>query len=103
MKQVQIFAAGRVLVRANQHLFRPASSGDQADTGFHQADIRLCGRLNSRRVQTDLTSATEGHALWRGNHRLRRIFESQVDVLKLLYGHVQVVPLLFLGGNQHEH
>ena len=59
--------------------------------------MNLCG------MQADFATAAEGHALGRGHYRLGRVFDREIHVLKLLYGHVQFVPLLLLRSDENEH
>jgi len=38
-----------------------------------------------------------------GDDRLRRVFDGEIDVLKLLHGHMKLVPLLLLRADENEH
>ena len=66
--QVQIVSARRVLVRANQHLFRAAAARDQADAHFNESDICFRRGMNPRGVQIDFASAAQRHSLRRRHH-----------------------------------
>ena len=54
-------------------------------------------------MQAYFAAAAERQALWRGHHRFGSVFDGQVDVLELLDGHVQLVPLLLLGAYENQH
>ena len=92
-----------MFVRANQHLLGPTASGNQAHSGFHQSDVRFRSGLNLRRVQAHFAAAPKRHPLRRRNHRFWSIFDRQIDVLKLLHRHVQLVPFLFLCCDEYKH
>ena len=92
-----------MFVCTNQHFLGSAASGNQAHSRFHQADVCFGRCLNLCRVQAHFAPAAESHTLRRGNNRLWRVFDGQVDVLKLLHRHVQLVPFLFLRGHKHQH
>ena len=103
VKKIEIVARGRILIRANHHFLCAAAAGNQADAGFHQADIGFGCGVNFRGVQADFAAAAERHALRRGDDGLRRVLDGKIHVLELLHGHVQFVPLLFLRANEHQH
>ena len=66
-------------------------------------DVRFRRSLNSCAMQADFASAAERHALRRDDDRFRRVLDGEIRVLKLLDREVQLVPLLLLRGDQHEH
>ena len=96
VKQIQIFAAGGVFIRANQHLFRSAAAGNQPDARLDQSHVRLRRRLNSRACR--LTSHPPPSAMPCGatTTGFRRVLDRQIHILKLLHRQVQFVPLLLL-------
>ena len=103
MEQIEVFAASGVLVGANQHFFRAAATGNQANTGFHQADVGFGCRLNPWGVQAHFAAPAKSQSLRRGDDRLWRVFDRQIDILELLDGHVQLIPLLLLSAHQNQH
>ena len=86
-----------------QHLLAAAAGGNQAHAHFHQPHVQFGRRLNPRAVQRDFAAAAESHAERRGHHRLRRILQRHVELLKAVDRGVQLVPLLFLRGQQNHH
>ena len=51
----------------------------------------------------DLATAAQRQPERRGDHRLGRILDRHVDLLEAVDGGFQLVPLLFLRGQQHQH
>ncbi len=59
--------------------------------------------MNSCGVKADFATAAEGHALRRSDDWFAGVLNGEIDVLKLLDSHVELVPFLFLGGDEDEH
>ena len=103
MEEVEVVTGSRVFIGADEHFFCAAATGDEADADFDEADVGFRGGVYFRGVQTDFAAAAEGHALRRRDDRLRRVLDGEIDVLELLHGHVQFVPLLLLRADKDEH
>ena len=82
---------------------QPPPAGNQADARLHQAHVRFGGRLRARGVQHELAAAAERHPERRGHDRLRRVLDRHARVLEAADGRVELVPLAFLRGEQHQH
>src|SRR5579883_2589258 len=78
MEEVEIVSRGSSFVGADQHFFRAAAAGDEADAGFNEADIGFRRGVNFCRMQADFAAAAERHALRRGNNRLRCVLDGEV-------------------------
>ncbi len=103
MKQIEVFFALGALVGTDDHLFRAAARGDQADARFDETDVRFRGGVNPRAVQDHFAAPAEREPLRRHDHRFRCVLDSERRVLELAHHYVQVVPLLFLRGHQDQH
>ena len=68
--------------RTHQHLFRPATCGDQSNSNFDETNISLSRRAHAIRVQSHLATAAERHLKRRDHDRLRRITQTHRRVLK---------------------
>src|SRR5579884_2293308 len=102
VEEIEIFHAGGMLVGANKHFLGAAATWDETDACFDEADVGLGSGVDSCGVQADFTTTAEGHALRGGNNRLFRVLDGEIGVLKLLHGHVEFIPFLFLGGNEDQ-
>ncbi len=67
VEQIELLAARGVFIRANDHLFGAAAGRNQADAGFHQADVRFGRGMNARAMQANLAAAAERQSL-RSDH-----------------------------------
>ena len=92
-----------VFVAVNEHLFCAATAGDKADAGFDEADVGFGCGMNARGVEADFAATAKSHALRRGDDGFARVLDGKIDVLKLFDRHVELVPLLFLCGDEDEH
>ena len=100
-------ASGRMLEPAStlrmSHLFAAAAAGDQADTGFDEAHVELGVGLTGGGVERDLDAAAEAHAVGRDDDGARAELDGLGHVLEGADGHLDLVPLLFLDGEEELH
>ena len=67
---------------AQQHFFRAAAGGNQADAGFDETHVGFRVGLAARGVQADLRAAAEGEAEGRGDDGPRTEFDGRGHLLE---------------------
>ena len=91
-----------MLIGTDGHLLGSATGGNQADAGFHQADVGFGGGVNARAVEADFATAAEGQALRGDDNGFGGVLECEIGVLKTADGVVEIVPFLLLRGDEQE-
>src|SRR5205807_6289843 len=71
-----------VFVGVDEHFFCAAAAGDEADTGFDEADVSFSCGVNARGVEADFATAAESHTLRGGDDGLARVLDGEIDVLE---------------------
>ena len=89
--------------RARNHLLGSAAGWNQAHTHLDQPEICLSCYLDAIAVQRDLATAPEREAGGRDDDRNRGIPQCHRRLLERPDHQVELVPVLFLRFEQHEH
>ena len=84
-------------------LLAASASGDEADAGLDQTHVELGVRLAASGSEGDFDASSEAHAVGRDDHRAGTELDGLGHVLELLDGHLDLVPLLFLDGEEQLH
>ena len=92
-----------MLTGTDGHFLGTTARWDEAHTGLDESQVRLGCGLNARAMKADFAAAPEGHSLGSDDNGLRGVLEGEIGVLKAAHGVVNVVPFLFLRGDEQKH
>ena len=95
--------AGAGFDAAEKHLLAASAAGDEADAGFDEAHVELGVGLARGGVERYLDAAAEAHAVGRDDDGARAELDGLRHVLEGADGHLDLVPLLFLDGEEELH